>query len=732
MMLLLLAVVRNDLLNDWRRSLPADTPNFFFINIPPDEHQAVHAVPRRARRAARARAADGSCAHDAHQRQVRSTTSSSRRRAAANSPTATRTSPGRKRSATTTRSPRATGSRAEDVGKPLVSVSTEYMEELNLKLGDELQFDIAGETRAASDLERAQGEVGQLPAELLPHVRAGSARRLAGHLDDGRAPATRRNPKTIADLVRRFPSVSVFNVDDLLRQVRSVIDKAAGRRAERLPVHAARGPRGADRGGAGEPRRTPLRKRHAAHARRESQHGAQGTAGGVRGARRAVGMRSPPAGASIAGVYIARRVLQIPYTPDPWVWFYGLVGGGLLVCFAGWLATRSVVNQPPVLTLAGCVMTEDGPVRRVAPWSAGTTRACSRTRPTRWPSPTSSAATPIRGSSKRSPASRRTNSTIRSRRVTSGSTTSRTSVTAGIRPTPSPMPSRSLTLDARARRRDAKHSQPASVLVFGGDEVYPVSHARRIRRAHRDARTAIAFAGRAHPDVFAIPGNHDWYDSLVAFSRTFCRPERGFAGCPTRQTRSYFALQSARQLVAAGHRPAARRRSRRAAGAVLPESRRAHGRRRAPHLLRAGAALDSRRRLSAPLELRRALEHAVSRGESLQAQGARVPHRRPAFLQAPRKRGGHPEDHLGRWRRIPASHARAGHQRTAQWLRAARGVSGRENFAAARVAEFPVPVHQSEVRMAVRISLRHVGLAGFGESRSIRRHRPADRARAPR
>ena len=68
MMLLLLAVVRNDLLNDWRRSLPADTPNFFFINIPPDEHQAVHGVPRRARCAACACAADGPCAHDAHQR----------------------------------------------------------------------------------------------------------------------------------------------------------------------------------------------------------------------------------------------------------------------------------------------------------------------------------------------------------------------------------------------------------------------------------------------------------------------------------------------------------------------------------------------------------------------------------------------------------------------------------------------------------------------------------------
>jgi hypothetical protein len=30
---------------------------------------------------------------------------------------------------------------------------------------------------------------------------------------------------------------------------------------------------------------------------------------------------------------------------------YGLLGGGALVCFAGWLATRSVVNQPPALTL---------------------------------------------------------------------------------------------------------------------------------------------------------------------------------------------------------------------------------------------------------------------------------------------------------------------------------------------------------------------------------------------
>lgn len=85
-------------------------------------------------------------------------------------------------------------------------------------------------------------------------------------------------------------------------------------------------------------------------------------------------------------------------------------------------------------------------------------------------------------------------------------------------------------------------TQPGRVLIFGGDEVYPYP-----TRAEYDTRTEtpyrMAFAGRARPDLFAIPGNHDWYDSLIAFSRTFCRPERGFANCRTRQTRSYFALK---------------------------------------------------------------------------------------------------------------------------------------------------------------------------------------------
>jgi putative ABC transport system permease protein len=348
MMLLLLAVVRNDLLNDWRRSLPADTPNFFFINIPADQHQAFAtfleergALHARVRPMVRARMThiNGTAIDD-----IKFTTP--RGRAFAN----------RDQNITWAEvlgdDNVITAGRwftPEDFGKPLVSVSTEYMEEMNLKLGDELQFDIAGETRSAkiSSVRDVKWDSFQPNFFLMfaPGLLDGSQGTwmTAAHLQT-------TNPKTIADLVRRFPSVSVFNVDDLLRQVRSVIDKAvaavqsvflftlmAGLVVLIAAVQASREERRYE----SAMLRTLGAKRSVVLKGLLSEFAALGVLSGTLAA----------AGASIAGVYIARRVLQIPYTPDPWVWFYGLVGGGLLVCFAGWLATRSVVNQPPVLTL---------------------------------------------------------------------------------------------------------------------------------------------------------------------------------------------------------------------------------------------------------------------------------------------------------------------------------------------------------------------------------------------
>jgi hypothetical protein len=81
------------------------------------------------------------------------------------------------------------------------------------------------------------------------------------------------------------------------------------------------------------------------------------------------------------------------------------------------------------------------------------------------------------------------------------------------------------------------------VLVFGGDQVYPV--AGRSEYQHRFVapyECALPWTEPPHPDAFAIPGNHDWYDSLVAYTRLFCT-RRWLGGWRTRQGCSYFALR---------------------------------------------------------------------------------------------------------------------------------------------------------------------------------------------
>lgn len=94
------------------------------------------------------------------------------------------------------------------------------------------------------------------------------------------------------------------------------------------------------------------------------------------------------------------------------------------------------------------------------------------------------------------------------------------------------------------------------VLVFGGDQVYPtpstLAYQQRLVNPYRAALPPLVQqfennpSGNAGldqiPHVYAIPGNHDWYDSLVSFTRLFCARE-SFAGWLAPQHRSYFALK---------------------------------------------------------------------------------------------------------------------------------------------------------------------------------------------
>lgn len=108
--------------------------------------------------------------------------------------------------------------------------------------------------------------------------------------------------------------------------------------------------------------------------------------------------------------------------------------------------------------------------------------------------------------------------------------------------------------------------QRGRLLIIGGDLVYPVAsnsaYSERLNQPFLAANREAAKPGSEQsesgilPDshIYALPGNHDWYDGLTAFAHRFCarRPARGayapneghiVCGRRTSQTRSYFALK---------------------------------------------------------------------------------------------------------------------------------------------------------------------------------------------
>ena len=84
----------------------------------------------------------------------------------------------------------------------------------------------------------------------------------------------------------------------------------------------------------------------------------------------------------------------------------------------------------------------------------------------------------------------------------------------------------------------------SSILIFGGDQVYPVAN----REAYQNK--FIGPFSTANPpdasgqeeDMYAIPGNHDWYDGLSSFIKLFCQG-RAVGNWRTQQNRSYFAIK---------------------------------------------------------------------------------------------------------------------------------------------------------------------------------------------
>lgn len=348
MVLLLLALVRNDLLADWRASLPTDAPNYFMINIRPDEGAAIEAFFRE---------------HGLPPTELVPLVRA-RLTAINDVPVDRITFAGDRAQGFVEREANLTWAHElrddnrlvsgrwwteGDAGGARVSVEQEYAERLGLKLGDTVTYDVAGEPVGATVTSLRDVRWDSFQPNFFMVFSPGVLDDVTGTLITSVHVRPEQRP-ALVDLVRRFPEVTIIDIDALLSQVRDVMDKAAlavqyvflftlvaGLMVLLAAVQATRDERRYE----SAMLRTLGASRRVVFQGVAAEFTALGLLAGLLAAF----------GATVVGYFLAREVFNLKYTLDPWVWVVGICGGALLVGVAGILAARSAVTQPPVETL---------------------------------------------------------------------------------------------------------------------------------------------------------------------------------------------------------------------------------------------------------------------------------------------------------------------------------------------------------------------------------------------
>jgi len=348
MVLLLLTVVRSDLLLDWQDSLPDDAPNYFLINIAPEQWQGIHELldselgidpvflPM-----IRGRITHIKGVAVAELKQTNPSSAGFARRAAnlswaAELPASNKITDG-------------TWWGADYDGAMQVSFEQGVAGDLGISVGDTIGFNVGGEEFTAPvtsirfvDWDSFQpnfyvmlspGEVYELPQTYLSSLYI---------------PQDRRD--ILNKMVREFPSVTVIDMEVILGQVRQVMDRAsmavqyvflftllAGVTVLLAAIQITR-----------DERRFESAILHTLGAKRSKI--LQGVAvefivlGGLAGVLAAIG-------ATGVGWLLAEQVFQLEYSISPTLWLSGLLLGGAIVGITGTLATRKAVNEPPVVVL---------------------------------------------------------------------------------------------------------------------------------------------------------------------------------------------------------------------------------------------------------------------------------------------------------------------------------------------------------------------------------------------
>jgi putative ABC transport system permease protein len=349
MVLLLLAVVRNDLMQQWRASLPENAPNHFMINIRPDQTAAIRTFfaeqsavsPPELVPMVRARLTEinGTPVAELKMTNERGRDFLERE---ANLTWAQSMQKDNKLVA-------GEWWQADDGGGPRVSVEIELAQSLGLKIGDKLKYNVAGELVDATVSSFREVQWDSFRPNFFMVFSPGTLDDSSGtYITSVHIPREQRS--ILLEFTRQFPEVTAIDLEAILTQVRGVMDKAslavqyvfaftllAGITVLLAAIQSTRDER----------RYESAMLRTLGASRRVVLQGVAAeftTLGLLAGTLAAIG-------ATAAGYFLATELFSLDYSFSFAVWGVGLVSGALLVGISGTLATRSVVNHPPIATL---------------------------------------------------------------------------------------------------------------------------------------------------------------------------------------------------------------------------------------------------------------------------------------------------------------------------------------------------------------------------------------------
>jgi putative ABC transport system permease protein len=239
-------------------------------------------------------------------------------------------------------------------GPPLVSIEEEVAMETGLGIGDVLRFEIAGQLLDAEItsvrrinwdsfmpnffLVLSPGALDDYPATFIASMRVE---------DDDKG--------ALVDLVREHPTISVIDLDAILQQVRSIIEKAslAVQAVFFFTLAAGIAVLFAAVQSTIDERRFESAMLRALGARKRvvfsgvmAEFAALGAAAGILAS----------AGASILAAVLATQLFDLPYSFNPMLWLAGVAAGLLVVCASGYFAARSAINAAPVDVLRGAAV----------------------------------------------------------------------------------------------------------------------------------------------------------------------------------------------------------------------------------------------------------------------------------------------------------------------------------------------------------------------------------------